>query len=219
MFKMQDLKRELINDPEMYRMIQPNIRGGICYASCRYARSNNIYMGAMYRPDEPESFIMYIDATNLYGWAMSQKLPFSDFEWLSDAQLREAEAALTNDDWLQTVQFLDSKARFTLEFERIVNADGPLNPPAQTNLKPNTAYIVEVDLEYPANIHDRDDVIRSRRSCWRSRRRCSRRSSCVIADSTTATAYRSVQSSCTRCSQKGTTLCSARRSSFTWSAA
>ena len=39
---------------------------------------------------------------------------------------------------------------------RIVNADGPLNPPAQTDLKPETAYIFEVDLEYPANIHDLD---------------------------------------------------------------
>ena len=40
MFKMQDLKLELINDPEMYQMIKHNIRGGICYASGRYARAN-----------------------------------------------------------------------------------------------------------------------------------------------------------------------------------
>ena len=44
-------------------------------------------MGALYRPDQPDSF-MYIDATNLYGWAMSQELPYSDFEWLSEEQLR-----------------------------------------------------------------------------------------------------------------------------------
>ena len=66
-FKMQDLKLELINDLDMYRMIQSNIRGGICHASGRYARANNKYMVALYRLDEPESFIMYIDATNLYG--------------------------------------------------------------------------------------------------------------------------------------------------------
>ena len=53
MFKMQDLKLELISDHEMYRMIQPNIREGICHASGRYARANNIYMGALHRPDEP----------------------------------------------------------------------------------------------------------------------------------------------------------------------
>ena len=157
MLKMQDLKLELISDPEMYRMIQFNIRGGICHASGRYVRANNIYMGAQYRPDELESVIMYINATNLYGWAMSQELPFSDIEWLSDEQLREAEAALTSDDWLQTVRFLDSKARYIRDLARIVNADSPLDPPARMDLKPNTAYIFEVDLVYPANIHDRDD--------------------------------------------------------------
>ena len=59
-FKMQDLKLELITDPEMYRMIQPNIRGGICHATERYARANNKYMAALYRLDEPDSFIMYM---------------------------------------------------------------------------------------------------------------------------------------------------------------
>ena len=58
MFKMQDLKLELISDPEMYQMIQPNIRGGICNASGRYALANNKYMGALYHPDEFESFII-----------------------------------------------------------------------------------------------------------------------------------------------------------------
>ena len=135
---MQDLKLELISDPEMYRMIQPNIRGGICHASGRYALANNKYMGKLYRPDKPESFIMYIDATNLYGWAMSQALPFSDFEWLSDAQLTEAEDALTSDDWLRTVRYLDSKARYIRELARIVNANSPLDPPARTDLKTNT---------------------------------------------------------------------------------
>ena len=131
---MQDLKLELITDPEMYRMIQLSIRGSICHASGRYARANNLYMGPLYRADEPESFIMYIDATNLSGWTMSQELQFSDVEWLSDAQLREAEAALTSDDWLQTVRFLDSKARYIRELARMANADGFLDPPARTDL-------------------------------------------------------------------------------------
>ena len=39
----------------------------------------------------------------------------------------------------------------------MVNADGRLDIPARTDLKPNKAYIFEIDLEYPANIHDRDD--------------------------------------------------------------
>ena len=159
MFKFLDLKLELISDPEMYRMIQPNIRGGICHASGRYARANNKYMGALYRPDEPESFIMYIDATNLYGWAMSQTLPYIEFDWLSNAQLREAEAALTSDDWLVTVRFLDSQGRYLREHRRVLLADanGQAVPPVRDDIKPFTAYIFEVDLEYPNAILDRDD--------------------------------------------------------------
>ena len=76
-------------------------------------------MGALYRPDELESFIMYIDAPNIYCLAMSQALPFSDFEWLSYKQLHKAEAALTSDDWLTTVRFLDSQARYIRELARI----------------------------------------------------------------------------------------------------
>ena len=157
MFKMLDLKLELISDPEMYRMIQPNIRGGICHASGRYARANNKYMGSLYRPNEPESFIMYIDATNLYGYAMSQELPFSHFEWLTEAQQREAEAALMSDDWFVTMRFFNTKARYYDELARIVDTDGIPDPPLRTDLSPFMAYIFEVDLEYPANIHDRDD--------------------------------------------------------------
>ena len=151
MFKMLNLKLELISDPEMYRMIQPNIRGGICHASVRYARANNIYMGGLYDPTKPESYILYIDATNLYGWAMSQKLPCKNYEWLSDAEVREAEAALTGP---RALAFFDVAARNRAVLARIVNASGPLDV---SQIDPNTAYILEVDLEYPRHLHDRDD--------------------------------------------------------------
>ena len=57
----------LITDPEMYRMIQPNIRGGICHANVRYARAKNKLMGSLYDPTKPTSYIMEVDANNLYG--------------------------------------------------------------------------------------------------------------------------------------------------------
>ena len=56
-----------------------------------------------------------------------------------------------------TVRFHDSKARYIRELVRIVNTDGPLDPPARTDLKPDTVYIFEVDLMYQANIHNRND--------------------------------------------------------------
>ena len=58
---------ELMHDSEMYGMIHFSIRGGICYASVRYARANNKYMGSFYRPYENSVYILYVDFTNLYG--------------------------------------------------------------------------------------------------------------------------------------------------------
>ena len=54
LFKKLNLKLELISDSEMYRLIQPHNRGGICHASVRHAKANNIYMGALYNPEEEE---------------------------------------------------------------------------------------------------------------------------------------------------------------------
>ena len=70
-------------------MIQPNIRGGIGNASVRYARVNNKLMGLLYESRQPISYIMDVDANNLYGWAMSQKMPHIYFEWLSEDKCRD----------------------------------------------------------------------------------------------------------------------------------
>ena len=75
---------ECINDGEMYHIIQPAIRGGICHASIRYARANNKYMGSLYRPNEKSILIIDFDATNLYGLGMLQDLPYSEFTWLTE---------------------------------------------------------------------------------------------------------------------------------------
>ena len=56
----------------MYRMIQPNILCGICYVSVSYSTTNNKYMNALYDQTTVDSYILYIDANNLYGLAMSQ---------------------------------------------------------------------------------------------------------------------------------------------------
>ena len=59
-----EVKLELLTDVDIYR----------------YAKANNKYM-KNYNQYKEESFFQYLDANNLYGWTMSQKLPVSGFKW------------------------------------------------------------------------------------------------------------------------------------------
>ena len=64
----------------MLFMVTKEIRGGICHAIHRYAKTNNKYM-KNYDKNEKSSYIQYLDVNNLYGRAMSQKLPVDGFKW------------------------------------------------------------------------------------------------------------------------------------------
>ena len=63
----------------MLLMVEKGIRGGNCQAIHRYATANNKYMNN-YNEDNISSYLMYLDASNLYGWAASQKLPVNGFK-------------------------------------------------------------------------------------------------------------------------------------------
>ena len=65
----------------MLLMVEKGIRGGICHAIHRYAKANNKYM-KNYDKNIESSYLMYLDANNLYGWAMSQKLAVDGFKWV-----------------------------------------------------------------------------------------------------------------------------------------
>lgn len=82
----------------------------------RYAKANNKYLQD-YDPEKPTSFIIYKDANNLYGHAMSQPLPIGDFKWMPEREIASFDVTTVTDD-----------------------AD--------------TGYILEVDLEYPPELHD-----------------------------------------------------------------
>ena len=75
----QDL--QLLKDYDMLMMFEQGIRGGISHISKRYARANNKYMKD-FDESKPSTFIQYLDANNLYGWAMSQNLPTDGFKWI-----------------------------------------------------------------------------------------------------------------------------------------
>ena len=67
----------------MILTIVKGIRGGICQATHSYAKTNNKYM-KNYDKNIESSYTEYLDGNNLYGWAMSQKLPTSGFRWVED---------------------------------------------------------------------------------------------------------------------------------------
>ena len=80
--KKTNVKLELLTD-YMLLMVEEGIRGGICHSIHSYAKTNNKYM-KNYDKNKESSYIPYLDANNLYGLAMSQKLPVNDFKWIKN---------------------------------------------------------------------------------------------------------------------------------------
>ena len=69
-------------------MVEEGIRGGICHSIHRYAKANNKYM-KNYNNNEESSYIQYLDPNNIYGWAMSKKLPVNGFKWIDSNEIKE----------------------------------------------------------------------------------------------------------------------------------
>ena len=65
----------------MYIFFEKSTRGGISYISNRYSKAKNKYLKSCHPKQEPEH-IIYLDANNLYGYAMSKFLPASGFKWI-----------------------------------------------------------------------------------------------------------------------------------------
>ena len=116
MLKMTKVELELMTDIDMYQFIEKGMRGGISYISHRHGLANNKYMKG-YDEKAPSKYLMYLDANNLYGWAMSQYLPTGNFKWMSEKKIDELDLAKYEDD---------SKR----------------------------GLILEVNLEYPKELHD-----------------------------------------------------------------
>ena len=114
MSKMTDIKLEKLSNIDKYLFIEKGLRGVISYIAKRYAKANNKYMND-YDPEKPSTFITYLDKNNLYGWSMSEYLPYEKFEWLEN---------------------IDGFNVMTI------------------NEKSDIGYILEVDLEYPKELHE-----------------------------------------------------------------
>ena len=80
LLKYMGVELELFTDLEMHLFVESGMRGGISMVSKRHAKANNPLVPE-HDPSKPNKYIMYLDANNLYGWAMSEPLPKRDFKW------------------------------------------------------------------------------------------------------------------------------------------
>ena len=88
MLKMTKMQLQLMTDIDMFQFIEKGMRGGISYIANRYGEANNKYMKT-YDEKAPSKYIMYLDANNRYGWAMSQYLPNGGFRWMTEKQINK----------------------------------------------------------------------------------------------------------------------------------
>ena len=85
--KKTGVELELLSDPDMLLMFEKGIRGGISMISNRHGKANNSYMGDEYDDKRATKYITYLDANNLYGWAMCKPLATHGFKWMDDDEL------------------------------------------------------------------------------------------------------------------------------------
>ena len=81
--KNNGIELEKTSDVDKYLFIEKGTRGGVSYIFKRYAKANNKYMND-YDPEKPSTFITYLDKNNMYGWSVSEYLPYGEFEWLEN---------------------------------------------------------------------------------------------------------------------------------------
>ena len=126
MLKMTKINLELLSDIDKLLMIEKGIRGGISIISNRYGKANNKYMKD-YNKKEASKYLMYVDANNLYGCAMSQKLPVHSFKWMTDKEIKNLFKVQVVQFWERTPCILEVDLEYPEKLHDLHN-DYPLCP-------------------------------------------------------------------------------------------
>ena len=126
MLKMTGVNLELLDNVDMLLMIEKGIRGGISIISNRYGKANNKYMKD-YNKKELSKYLMYLDANNLYGAAMSEKLPVHSFKKMSNEELENLYNNQIVQVWEKTPCILEVDLIYPEELHYLHN-DYPLCP-------------------------------------------------------------------------------------------
>ena len=125
--KITDVELELLSNPDMLLMFEKGIRGGISIISNRYGEANNKYMGQGFKKSELIKYLMYLDANNLYGCAMSMKLPTHGFKWLTGGEMEKLYDNQVLQIWEKTPCILEVDLYYPDELHDLHN-DYPLCP-------------------------------------------------------------------------------------------
>ena len=117
-FKKTRVELELLADREMLDLFEKGIRGGVSSIMHRYGKANNKYMEKDFFRDEIEKLLVYLDANNLYGWAMSKPLRTKGFKWMTKDELK---------DWKNHSCILEVDLKYPKKLHKLHN-EYPLAP-------------------------------------------------------------------------------------------
>ena len=103
----------------------------MCHAIHRYAKGNNKYMKD-YDKNKESSYLKYWDVNNLYGWAMSQKLPVNKFEWIEDTSQPDEDFIKNYNEESYEGYFVEVDVQYLEKLHKLHN-DLPFSPRKNEN--------------------------------------------------------------------------------------
>ena len=134
MLKFTGVELELLSDLEMYNMVEGAKRGGMVQASCRHAVANNKFTNPEH--EGTGNYLTYLDANNLYWWALSQPLPHTEFQWFEGFAEEMARTWESSDEY---GYFVECDLEYPAELHDAHN-DYPWAPP-ETGLQQTGSHL------------------------------------------------------------------------------